>query len=256
MRQHSKRNRVASLRNRILRFGAGAVASFSPSDLPGLLLWLDTARGTFQASGGAAAGTSGDVVGEWQDQSGGGRHLTQTTTAKKPTFVTGVLNGLPVVRFDGADDVMSAAIPANASKTIILLARKIGAVVTTNGRFWQADNEANLFRKADGTFGLFGNNGGANVDLGGDTSQTSIVSIVYSNTGAAEAIINGASTAFDPWNGYATATALYVGAANSDGAVAENIEVGEFLIYDRALSSTDLGRVHAYLAERWGVTLP
>ena len=60
-----------------------------------------TALATFADTGSAYVTT-------WYDQSGGGRHLTQTTTAAQPRIVnSGVVDtsgGLPSVVFDGTDD--------------------------------------------------------------------------------------------------------------------------------------------------------
>lgn len=49
---------------------------------------------------------NGDPVATWPDVSGNARHATQATAAKRPTWVTGVLNGKAVVRFDDVDDGM------------------------------------------------------------------------------------------------------------------------------------------------------
>jgi len=83
---------------------------FSPTQVPGLQLWLRSDRGLYQNSAfSSPASSSGDPVGGWQDQSGNGRHLLQTTAAKRPTLQTGVLNNAPVVRWDGVDDYLAAA---------------------------------------------------------------------------------------------------------------------------------------------------
>ena len=51
----------------------------------------------------------GDPVGTWSDRSGQGNDLTQATAAKRPTYQTNEQNGLPVVRFDGTDDILGPA---------------------------------------------------------------------------------------------------------------------------------------------------
>jgi hypothetical protein len=43
-------------------------------------------------------------VSQWADQSGNDNHALQTVDARKPSFARGVLNGKPVMRFDGVDD--------------------------------------------------------------------------------------------------------------------------------------------------------
>jgi predicted alpha-1,6-mannanase (GH76 family) len=46
---------------------------------------------------------NGDPVSFWPDASGNGYDAHQALTANRPTFVTGALNGLPVVRFSAAN---------------------------------------------------------------------------------------------------------------------------------------------------------
>ena len=51
--------------------------------------------------------SDGDPVSTWTDSSNNSVNATQSTTSKKPTYRTGVVNGQPAVRFDGVDDFMS-----------------------------------------------------------------------------------------------------------------------------------------------------
>lgn len=79
--------------------------SILPDAVPGLQLWLRADAGVYQDSAGTTpAAADGDPVGRWADQSGNGKHATQGTAAKRPTWKTNQLNGLPSVRGDGVDD--------------------------------------------------------------------------------------------------------------------------------------------------------
>jgi hypothetical protein len=62
----------------------------------GLHLWL-------RADAGVAL--NGSQAARWLDQSGSGRHATMNTTARQPTYVTGALNGKPLLRFFGAQSM-------------------------------------------------------------------------------------------------------------------------------------------------------
>ena len=46
---------------------------------------------------------NGATVAIWGDASGNGNDVTETTPGQQPTYVAGALNGLPVVRFNGAN---------------------------------------------------------------------------------------------------------------------------------------------------------
>jgi hypothetical protein len=69
--------------------------------------WLDTVALL------AFVGSGSGFVTTWYDQSGFGRHLTQTTAANQPSIVTAgavvTENGRPVLQFDGLNDALSSA---------------------------------------------------------------------------------------------------------------------------------------------------
>lgn len=52
--------------------------------------------------------SDGDPVTTWSDSSGNSVDLSQTGSAR-PTYKTSIINGLPVVRFDGSDDLLSSS---------------------------------------------------------------------------------------------------------------------------------------------------
>lgn len=56
---------------------------------------------------GTGVTTAGGSVSNWADQSGNGNDATQATAVNQPTNPGGVLNGQPVVRFDGTNDQLA-----------------------------------------------------------------------------------------------------------------------------------------------------
>lgn len=66
----------------------------------GLVAWYKSNAGVTTVS---------NAVSQWNDQSGGGRNVTQSTSSYRPLYVTNVINGYPVVRFQGTDDVLKTA---------------------------------------------------------------------------------------------------------------------------------------------------
>lgn len=59
-------------------------------------LWLDGADGS-------TVSLSGSAVTQWNDKSGNGRHVSQSTAASRPTYLPGGFNGLNCLDFDGND---------------------------------------------------------------------------------------------------------------------------------------------------------
>ena len=79
-----------------------------------LALWLRADEGV--------AVDSADRVRSWIDQSGDGHHASQTTSITQPLLVRNVLNGRPVIRFDGNDSLnLSGQVLTSARFSIFAL---------------------------------------------------------------------------------------------------------------------------------------
>lgn len=68
--------------------------AFTPTDIPGLALWLDAS----DASSITLDGSSN--VSQWSDKSGNARHVTQATVMNRPKPSTATLNGLTAIKFE------------------------------------------------------------------------------------------------------------------------------------------------------------
>ncbi len=77
----------------LLQLCIAVVAAQAQIPTTQLTLWL-------KADAGVVKDASNNVS-EWQDQSGNGFHLTQTTLSKQPKFTENILNTKPVLRFNG-----------------------------------------------------------------------------------------------------------------------------------------------------------
>jgi hypothetical protein len=66
---------------------------WTPAQLSGLALWLSADTGVV---------ANNNRVTTWNDQSSHNNNAAQNTTARQPMLVAGVINGKPVVRFDGS----------------------------------------------------------------------------------------------------------------------------------------------------------
>jgi hypothetical protein len=101
-------------------------------------LWQDSA-------GTSPAAANGDVIGRWDDISGNGYHVTQATTANKPTLRTGVQNSLPVIRSDGSDDFLrNTSFPDfSDTYTVYAVVKFATSVDTTQGVFEVSNGTVN-----------------------------------------------------------------------------------------------------------------
>jgi PKD repeat protein len=79
-------------------FSINSVAQINPSSIAGLKVWLRVD---------SSAVIVGNKVSALNDLSGNSNHAIQADTTKRPLIVPNVLNGKPVVRFDGVNDVLT-----------------------------------------------------------------------------------------------------------------------------------------------------
>lgn len=77
--------------------------SFLPTDIADLRVWLKAGRITGL--------NDGDAVATWSDLSGNGNDATQATGAKQPLYQTNIVNGEPIVRGDGVNDILDFGTP-------------------------------------------------------------------------------------------------------------------------------------------------
>ncbi|WP_041948411.1 Ig-like domain-containing protein [Turneriella parva] len=116
--------------------GSGNPVAWTPRMLPismdSVRWWLDASQGAYSDAG-ATLASNGQTVQQWNDQSGGARHGSSATAGNRPTYVTGAINGRPVLRFDGTSDQLSfnGNFFLNTAYTLIVVAK-----ITSN----KADN--------------------------------------------------------------------------------------------------------------------
>lgn len=225
------------------------VAAFSPSDVAGLVAWWDAS---------ALTGLSdGDPISSFTDLSGGGFHATAALSSHRPTYKTGIQNGLPVARFDGSDDFMTASLPTVATDNI---------------------TQFTLAKYTSGASGVpiyVGNGGGNGWGLALKTGTDTKVgwlrggiawhdSTVGSSTawrllvgrraaGTFNLYVEGGSPVLTTTGAPNTPTDSVNFAGHTEGALSA-FDLGVGLIYAAALSDANVNLIGAYLCTKWGLT--
>jgi hypothetical protein len=207
------------------------------------------------------------AVSQWNDASGKGNHLTQSSGADQPTAVANQLNGLPVVHFDGVSEFLQgpSVISGTVGRTVMLVAKNEvndpAADVTLiqlnaggsegNGKYWALTPEVALRVNGNKIF-----------DQALPLNEFHILaalSAASSQTAASEAYIDGvalgqASVVDAPLDTGTNGT--QVGMSDYQQQFVESHfqgDIAELLVFDRALNSTERGTVRAYLNGRWGI---
>lgn len=255
---------------------------FNPRNIPNLQLWLPADRIN------QADSTS---VATWSDQSGNGYDATQGNSAARPTYIASGLNGLPVVRFDGTDDVLTISNSATTFKFLhsdvstVFLVAKAGVVADPNTIYGflgtSAVGSANIGYELfyDDRSSASRNNGITHRIYRGAVN-TFVVTQVLNNyflpntfgllsvvSDPANAIaaersaislnggnVNKTNAATDSLSTSSASFNLQIGAAGFN-IVPLNGDIAEIIVYNRTLNTSELSQVHRYLGRKWGIQL-
>lgn len=219
------------------------------SPVAGYSLWLKADAGVLNGAGSAAS--DGDAVATWQDQSGNGNDATQSTGGSRPTYKTSIVNGLPVLRFNGFNSLSLTATLAADPCTVLAVFRPDSSSVLTI----VAGDTGGLQYRLDGLQQRLVKTNTADMGFGTGTLSTSAFSsggVRYSTSASqANLRLDGAS------DGDKTPLSLsnpfqWIG---SKATVSEAFsgDIAELLIYPSALSDADRGTTETYLASRYGL---
>lgn len=238
-------------------------ATWTPADLSPYL-WLDASQETYG---------DGDAVSTWTNRGSGANNAT-AGAGTEPTFKTGIMNGQPVVRFDGSNDFMSVASYAPASTTAGQMSVWVVMTATSGSSYAIAELTSNynwantfgLFRLAAGNVALRTHTSGSSFSTFETTGTVTTTPSVYVGTMDRSLSTNevtgylnsttasGTRPQNDNLSGDMSTDTLYLGArAGSSLRLAGDIaEIG---FVKSVLSASDITSLTSYLGAKYGVTI-
>lgn len=220
----------------------------------------------------------GTNVTNWYDLSGYASHVTQATSSMQPVFKTGIINGLPIVRFDGVDDYLTTS----NSSVLAMLNNVSGATAIAVGKWVQRATQQALvcvmrgnttaprfqLNVAGGSYlyALSGTRADADTNAASYTTKTSGTNAIYTvawNYSSATVSqwvngvinVNGASFGTSGSTSNTNSSAINIGAYTTPQTTFAQGDFGEVLIYNRVLTSAELTFIHNYLSKKWGIAL-
>jgi fructan beta-fructosidase len=212
---------------------------------------------------------NGASVAVWPDSSGFGSTAIQTTLSQRPTYVTGALNGLPVVHFNSASSqVLTLNRPVQDDFTIFCVFRSSQGLSSGNQFSDGAGLVSATVAGVTNDFGscLFAN---GQVCVGVGNPDTSINSVSGFNdgrphlmtvrrtksSGVLDLFVDGnfAGSVTGNTNSLKTPAKLALGAQLTLNNFFSG-DIAEMKIYNGALSDPDRLTQEANLVQKWGVT--
>lgn len=228
-----------------------AVASgFDVLAMTGLAGWYKGDAGLYQDSAKTTPATADtNPVGAWADQSAAGHDVLQATSGKRPILKVGILNGFPVVRADGIDDLLAAAYTRNQPHAVLLVAK-----VTSPSNSYLADgtatNQSSVIAASTSTARIYAGASVVDITAGVDTTEWLIWAARFNGASSHLAILDRTAA------GNAGATnpgGLTLFNAGAEGQAMAG-DMAEVIVCNAALSDAEVNAATAYLATKYGLT--
>jgi hypothetical protein len=226
-------------------------------------LWLDAADSStlFTTDTGSTLVVSGDTVGRWNDKSGNNKNVIQATESNRPLFTADLLNGLPLLTFDGSTDQLvntAVGLPTGAAaRSLFAVYRPLRSSVSntvfsqgienTTGRWF-----ALQFRSGpvgDPYFAGFS----SDVSSGDAIEFTDKLAVVTYDGTTVTVFKNGTSKASASRTLNTTGNNLRIG-TSPDQAEHANCRLAEIVMIASSASTDTRQRIEGYLAHKWGLT--
>jgi hypothetical protein len=238
---------------------------FNPTVLSNCVLWLDGADVStmFQNSTGTLpVRASGSTVSLWKDKSVSANHASNTTA--QPTVNFNAQNGLPLVNFSGSQylTLSTSSLPTGATEcTFFFLTRTTSSAVQVFFTYGAEPNTANRNPQ------FFYNTGVLSTDLYGGGGLNDNINYVNSYVITSCIFTTTRNTAWDngtQFSGGSTAITLNTGTGWASIGVGRippgNVlsyyltgQMGELVVFNRALNEQQRQQMEGYLAWKWGV---
>jgi hypothetical protein len=234
-------------------------SSFSPTDLSGLILWLDASdSGTITKDG-------SNNVSQWNDKSGSSNNATSSGGARPVYSATGLNSKPALTQSGGATGPQYMLLTSGINMaSISAFSVEAAADVSTFAQYVMLGGNTDDY----GLSILFPTGFSLFSDGIASYRQWDFISVPSANTGFIHAATSTAaqSTEHDfingvqltsvhdsggsTWNGSSVFNRI---GARSAGSGAWNGAYSEIIIYNRTLSGTELTQVHSYLMSKWGI---
>ena len=217
-------------------------ALWTPAQLDGVALWLDAAE--------LSGLSNGDPVANWADATANGLAAMQGAVINQPTYRPNVLNGLPVVRFDGGDWLTVAnALGITGQPYAQFAVWKAGGALQAL-MIW-ANNTGLLITDFDNDVGIF--SGSALFDFDHHAfGQWHLVAGVH-NDASSSLTVDGQTSTVGSAGAGAPSGELTIGAGIAGADRWLNGDLAELVITKSALTADERQRIEGYLAHKWGL---
>ncbi len=240
----------------------------------GNVLWLKADAAVYTDAAATTPASTGQTVAQWNDQSGNAAHAICTPTIYRPTFVTNVINGKPVVRFTNNFLQTPNIDLSTTDKTDMYVVYKSVApntnweIVAEHGADYNSIIGFNLLENTqsqayNGMFAGMSGGGYNHKDYPFKANEFKMVNTSFDKAAAASAKVNlrinsKDITLYDQPSAASSGTfannPLYIGNRGSNLAYPLSGDIAEIILYNRKLTPAEKTTIEAYLNTKYNIT--
>jgi hypothetical protein len=177
--------------------------------------------------------------------------MSQGTSSQQPLYVTGIRSGLPVVRFDGVNDCLTGTeLTLNPSGSLFIAQNTSGdgclvGSTSTNNQWRIGEGGGNFISTWDGAHSTQGST------LRATRPYWFVAEYVWGGGGTIQLFENGVAQGTGLYFGTGSGHLGAIGALQAPAALFLTGDIGEILVYNTNLSSTDRASVETYIISKW-----
>lgn len=256
--------------------------TFEPSEISGLMIWLDAS---------VITDADGSSISNWNDSTVNNYDFYQSNSIYQPKFYNNVQNGLGVVRFDGTNDnlinMINTDVLKNVAGATIFSVIKYPNTATTNTGFIASDGTST--KKARAKIGQNTSkkyiSSGKRLDA--ETEETVTSGMITTNTFVIQQAtynfasanltqsindyIDGVDSTFTTAGNTSNSNSVLLGIGANYEAPSAYLypsttltpssatyftgDIGEILVFNRVLTTLESFNVNRYLSIKWGISL-
>lgn len=251
-----------------LKIAKSLTQSSPVASIPNLLLWFETTSDNSFAQGSQIDDKT--LMNNWHDinpQTTTQIIATQNTTANQPTYVVNGINGLPSLQFNGAPNNTGLStfsyFDLGSTTQNLIAGNNLSVIMVYNVNNTTGLNyiigEVNgwtTWRIADSYFQSSKGNLN-NQSITGVANTTYVVSYIASNTQVTEyrngQIVGSAATLTS--GQYVEGNNVWIGGAETGGYYSTAGMVGEIMVFNRILKTSERTDIEKYLAKKWNIIM-
>jgi hypothetical protein len=222
---------------------------FNPKSISGLAYWWDATD--------AATRTVATGVSSWRDKVASVA-ATQSTGASQPLLST--INGRTAFVFDQGDLLLASGLSYSITAQSTFAVCQIDSSAASFGRIVAQESDAEnanyipLLLPNPGAFQIGSYFSGGFRSGVSVTQSTGVVAESHHNGTSLSCVANGVSGS--SFTGALSFTPNKIAIGNSAGVGASFIgRIGEVLIWNRAMTATEISAVRRYLSRKWGIAV-